>query len=300
MTFLRLIKYPGAKSVLIPEIKRIFRSSGLHIFVDVFGGSGSVSLNVIADQVVYNDYESELADMFRAIQENSVEVRKMISKILRYQDLNYGISVTRHSLESKADKRGDTLLVDAIEKWEMSRRSFNKAEQASLKKSLDLLSMEEKAVFTIYRFSSSFGGMGNTYATAKEKSVHRYISRTLENYAAIENAVKKWKIESMDFRDLIKKYDNSRTFFYLDPPYVGKQWYNYNFTKNDFMDIKTILGTLKGKYLMNLNADVEFFKRIFGNPTFVKYYPDSNTKSDEKERRIREKGFYTNVKKRLD
>jgi site-specific DNA-adenine methylase len=122
----------------------------------VFGGSGSVSLNVIADQVVYNDYESELADMFRAIQENSVEVRKMISKILRYQDLNYGISVTRHSLESKADNRGDTLLVDAIEKWEMSRRSFNKAEQASLKKSLDLLSMEEKAVFIIYRFSSSF------------------------------------------------------------------------------------------------------------------------------------------------
>ncbi|MFG1519698.1 MAG: DNA adenine methylase [Thermoplasmataceae archaeon] len=296
MAFLRLIKYPGAKSVLIPEIKRIFRSSGLHIFVDVFGGSGSVSLNVKADQVVFNDYESELADMFRAIQEKSVEVRKMISKILRYQDVKYGISGTRRSLVSKTDQRGETLLVDAIERWEMSRRLLTKAGQASLKRSLDLLSREEKAVFTIYRFSSSFGGMGNTYATAKEKSVHRYISMTLENYAAIENAVKKWKIENMDFRDLIKKYDNSRTFFYLDPPYVGKQWYNYNFTKKDFVDIKTILDTLNGKYLMNLNADVEYFKRIFGDPTFVKYYPNSNTKSDEKERRVREKGFYTNVK----
>jgi DNA adenine methylase len=64
----KLIKYPGSKLVIIPDIRRIFLESGEEYFVDVFGGSGSVSLN-IAGKLVYNDINDELCNLFRVIKD---------------------------------------------------------------------------------------------------------------------------------------------------------------------------------------------------------------------------------------
>ncbi len=294
MALLRLIKYPGAKNVLIPEIYRVFRMSGLRMMVDVFGGSGSVSLNVKAEMNVYNDYEIELAEMFRAIQEKPDETRKLLSQILRYLQQPHTSAekrrLTGHPLGAQSGRR----LIEYIEEWEFHRQSIPNVARRSRNWQGRLPTIEERSVYTIYKFSSSFGGMGKTYATTREKSVQRFVSKTLENFAAIENRVSRWKIENMDFRDLIKKYDSPGAFFYLDPPYVGKQWYNYDFTKNDFTDIKSVIGKLQGKFLMNLNLDVDYFREIFGNPTFVRYYPDNNSRLGNGNQ-SRGKAFYTNV-----
>ena len=42
MVYLRLLKYPGAKFVVIPDIRKVFNASHCNLFIDVFGGSGSV------------------------------------------------------------------------------------------------------------------------------------------------------------------------------------------------------------------------------------------------------------------
>ncbi len=294
MALLRLIKYPGAKNVLIPEIYRVFRMSGLRMMVDVFGGSGSVSLNVKAEMNVYNDYEIELAEMFRAIQEKPNETRKLLSQISRYLQQPHASKGMRKSNGHGAGNQSDRGLIEYVEEWESYRQSIPNVAHRSRKWQGRLPTIEERSVYTIYKFSSSFGGMGKTYATTREKSVQRFVSKTLENFAAIENRVRSWKIENMDFRDLIKKYDSPEAFFYLDPPYVGKQWYNYNFTKNDFTDIKSVIGKLQGKFLMNLNLGVDYFREIFGNPTFVRYYPDNNSRNGNGNL-SRGKAFYTNV-----
>ncbi|MGC8505108.1 MAG: DNA adenine methylase [Thermoplasmata archaeon] len=294
MALLRLIKYPGAKNVLIPEIYRVFRLSGLRMMVDVFGGSGSVSLNVKAETNVYNDYEIELAEMFRAIQEKPDETRKLLSQILRYLQQPHASAGKRQSTGQGSGNQSNRRLIEHIEGWESHRQSIPNVVHKSIDLKVGLPTIEERSVFTIYKFSSSFGGMGKTYATTREKSVQRFISKTLENFAAIENRVRRWKIENMDFRDLMKKYDSPEAFFYLDPPYVGKQWYNYNFTKADFEDVKSVIGGLKGKFLMNLNLDVDYFREIFGNPTFVRYYPDNNSRYG-RGNRSRGRAFYTNV-----
>lgn len=63
-------------------------------------------------------------------------------------------------------------------------------------------------------------------------------------------------IESKDFREIIVKYDSPDTFFYIDPPYVGREKrYDGGFTEQDHRDLAELLSGIKGK-------------------AFVSYYPD--------------------------
>jgi len=71
-------------------------------------------------------------------------------------------------------------------------------------------------------------------------------------------------IENLDFRDLIPRYDRPHTLFYLDPPYHDCDYYNYNFTEDDFLDLERILKSIKGKFILSINDD-EFTRELFGD-----------------------------------
>ena len=298
MTYLRLMKYPGAKTTLLPEIRNILRNSNRHFLLDVFGGSGLVALNLHAKRIVYNDIEEELVNLFRVIQERPESLYQMLETLLKSAGenrsrLNKGFSgsFTRNEVTNTM-QRGIP-----ARKAEYKMPEARQFRSTDYRESSEGLSMEKRAYYTIYRFSTSFGGMGNTYATTNEKSTFRYISKTLDEFPRIAETVKKWKIENLDFRELIPRYDSRDAFFYLDPPYPGKGWYNHNFDAGDFEDIRTILESLKGKYLMNLNAEDTNLAQIFGKPTFVKSYINQNGGLNVESGSQRLKAFYTNVQR---
>jgi len=63
-------------------------------------------------------------------------------------------------------------------------------------------------------------------------------------------------IESRDFREIIEKYDSPNTFFYIDPPYVGRESrYDGGFTKKDHLDLADLLSRIKGKACVSYYAD---------------------------------------------
>lgn len=76
-----------------------------------------------------------------------------------------------------------------------------------------------------------------------------------------------WRIENLDYKDLIPKYDGGKTFFYLDPQYLKEG----KFDINDFIVLKNVLKNIKGYWLMN-KSDNNFkeIKEIFGEPKLVK------------------------------
>ena len=59
--------------------------------------------------------------------------------------------------------------------------------------------------------------------------------------------------ENMDCRDVIKKYDSSDTFFYVDPPYFNlEDYYTKNsFGRDDHIELLTQMSSMKGKFALS-------------------------------------------------
>lgn len=60
-------------------------------------------------------------------------------------------------------------------------------------------------------------------------------------------------IINLDYKDAIKEYDSEDTFFYIDPPYYGKEGYylNHNFTEESHNELSDTLSGIKGKFAIS-------------------------------------------------
>ena len=60
-------------------------------------------------------------------------------------------------------------------------------------------------------------------------------------------------IENLDYKDIIKKYDSKSSFFYVDPPYFGKEEYyiNHDFSKETHKELAQVLNNIQGKFLLS-------------------------------------------------
>ena len=61
------------------------------------------------------------------------------------------------------------------------------------------------------------------------------------------------EIHNYDYQKLIDIYDSESTFFYVDPPYFGKEEYyiNHDFNKNSHKELSEVLNNVKGKFLLS-------------------------------------------------
>lgn len=60
-------------------------------------------------------------------------------------------------------------------------------------------------------------------------------------------------IHNLDYSTIIDMYDSESTFFYLDPPYMGKEKYyiNHNFTEKSHKELSVKLKNIKGRFLLS-------------------------------------------------
>jgi DNA adenine methylase len=101
----------------------------------------------------------------------------------------------------------------------------------------------------------SFGGIGGTFGTSRE--VARSVTHARDYLEEVANRLRSAHIECLDFRECIKKYDATETFFYCDPPYLGTKGGDRNYdqmTKQDWQDFRDILGSIKGKFLLSSSS----------------------------------------------
>ena len=59
--------------------------------------------------------------------------------------------------------------------------------------------------------------LGNKSLEKKDKSLFGTYRKNVSNLLKAESKIRKMKIENMDFREVIDKYNDPDTFFYLDP-----------------------------------------------------------------------------------
>lgn len=64
-------------------------------------------------------------------------------------------------------------------------------------------------------------------------------------------------IDHLDYKECIKKWDSLNTFFYIDPPYYGKEDLYNGCIKNNkifHIELKEILNNIKGDFIINYEA----------------------------------------------
>lgn len=90
-----------------------------------------------------------------------------------------------------------------------------------------------------------------------------------------KNKISKTTVLSQDFRNVIKKYDNKDTFFYLDPPY-SQNSKSLGYIKNlSPEELLSTLKTIKGKFIMSYDYSpeiVELFNNDFNVSTIKTAY----------------------------
>lgn len=70
-------------------------------------------------------------------------------------------------------------------------------------------------------------------------------------------------IENLSYQEAITGYDKPDTLFYLDPPYYkAEDCYKKRFTARDHEELKELLDTIKGKFVLSYNNH-EYIRKLY-------------------------------------
>jgi DNA adenine methylase len=115
----------------------------------------------------------------------------------------------------------------------------------------------DKFMKTIIKRCNGFGG--NPVSTTIKKDSNPYNKiKLLDQY---QEKLKATTILNQDYKSVIKTYDSSNTFFYLDPPYEKSKGLYKEFSI-DFEEMARLLKSIKGQFLLSIN-DSSTIRNIF-------------------------------------
>lgn|GEM_PF-2469255 len=226
------ITYPGGDWPLKDVIIDILVKSGCKTLVEVFGGSGVISMYAprnVFKNIVYNDIDKLLVNFFTVLRERPME---LVERVMQ-------MPAAREFVEK---------YIDMIRSGEIHK----------------IRDPVEKAAIYFYVNRLSFNSELNSFKVLVEGSA----AKRLRNQAMLlPEYAKMWSdvtIENKDFRDLIELYDRPYTVFYCDPPFLTvegatkgerEKYYLHPFTEGDMRDLLKILSGIEGKFVLKLPKD---------------------------------------------
>ena len=222
----KILRIPGGDfhiaDLLLPRLERLCPSRCT--FVEVFGGSGYMSQTVsraVFSNIIYNDINDMLTTLYRYVKEHPEQLATILA-LLPYS------------------------------------RSYYRIVTSLIRTNKDFGSLVGAALI-FYAYNTSFSGnitrKGFAYGIDPGKNEAKaFRSRVL----AILKYAEAWRdviIESLDFREVIKKYDGPKTVFYLDPPYPDRadDYYGVKFTVDDLREMAQMLTQVRGRFLLKVD-----------------------------------------------
>ena len=119
-----------------------------------------------------------------------------------------------------------------------------------------------------------FGGGFGLYKLIDKPNLAIYNDIDIESYKIILNEYKydySVMCYNTDYKNIIITFDDIGTFFYCDPPYFRKYYYEYNFTTDEeHIELANILKNIKGKFLLSYQ-DRTFITDLYKGFTINKF-----------------------------
>jgi DNA adenine methylase len=189
-------------------------------YAEVFGGAAALLLNKPPSPVeVYNDFDSELVNLFEVIRDD-------VDTFVR---------------------RADWLLYsrELYEKWKNDLKNGNTPEDRV-----------ERALRFWYLMRSSFAAhpyKGWAFCRNVGRNRSLSLANALGNIRTIHDRLRTVEVDHLDFRRCIKNRDGPETFMFLDPPYLDAEEYRLGvFTLQDHTDLADILRHARSKWLLTI------------------------------------------------
>lgn len=203
------IIYPGGKTLLLPEIRKMVPPHKLCL--DLFGGGGAFILDDSHEIGVYNDINSNACHFFRTL-----------------RDVDFGPALRERILLTPYSREE---YESSVKNWNVVTDEVERAYRWYLLINLGFTHEESCTSFRV--------GKGNNIARA----FANHGDRLEEVIAKLKNIV----IENLDFRRAMKIYGSGRdTLIFADPPYITPEdrdavGYAHKFEVKDHIDLIQML-----------------------------------------------------------
>lgn len=216
--------YFGGKFTWLEYLYSHFPSQINH-FVDVFGGSFSVSLNYPGNGIITaNEINGEVTNFFEVLRDQEAELLRLLN-LTPVSKLEY-----------------DNCWEPSQNKLESARRFYVRARQSFFS-----LGIQKK---------NKGWHMAKTQSNARGGETVSKWNNALPKLYEVAYKLRQMQITNYHYADCIKKIDFPGAFFYCDPPYVKESRASYNdykheFTTNDHIDLADQLHNIKGRAMIS-------------------------------------------------
>lgn len=208
--------YYGGKQNLISTILPLVPKHTL--YAEVFVGGGAIFWSKPPSDVeVINDTNREMINFYEVVQNEFVELEKMIRISLHSRSFHNDANVIYNNPHMF------TRIQRAWAVWNLASQSFSSMLDGSW-------------------------GYDKVKGTTSQKIANKRDSFTIDYAMRIQNV----QIECTDALRIIRSRDFEDAFFYCDPPYYNSDCGHYDgYTIEDFEMLLKTLSDIKGKFLMS-------------------------------------------------
>ena len=225
-----MISYIGGKNRMAKWIGS-YIPNDIETYVEVLGGAfwvyvnGEVHKKPILKNVIYNDYNRYMTNLFACCR-NPQEFLKSMDEIVA-QDSELFYEFKKDVFENKNIKDIEIPDYDYGMKYAYIVTQIFSGLNPEKGKFIDLKG----------KYSSKFDAF----------------RRRLKNPKVVEKLNKITNVENMDCADVIKKYDSSTTYFYVDPPYWKTENYYslHDFDTDDHKRLADVLKNIEGRFSLS-------------------------------------------------
>ena len=241
------IPWVGGKSKLLWLIHKL-SPSRYSRFIDVFGGSGTVTLSRPLQRgcmEVYNDFNGDLTNLFCCVKNRTMALLQELGFLPLNTRDDFNVL---YKFFSKDEFTDDYLK----EELELTERYLEPPDATTIRKM-----MLERAhrgdvrraadYFKLIRYS--FSGGAKSFA-GKACDIRRFFYLIWECSRRLAEVV----IENKDCVELIRQYDREDAFIYCDPPYYdAEDCYAVDFSKEDHQRLHDALLECQGFVMVSYN-----------------------------------------------
>lgn len=203
---------------------------------------------------VYNDFNSNLANLFYCVKERPMALLKELSFLpLNSRDEFVALRKFLSMEEFKSEHLSEEL--------EIAARFLKEPEAAEI---CDILTErasvgDVKRAAAFYKIIRYSYGSGCTSYGCQPFDIRKTFATLWEANRRLKDTV----IENKDFEALIRQYDRPNAFFYCDPPYFETEGhYEVVFRKEDHVRLRDTLAGIDGKFMVSYN-DCAYIRELY-------------------------------------